>query len=246
MSYSMNQPQIVFGLGTGRCGTTSLAHLLNHQRKAMVFHEIHGYRLAWSDSEDRIERFLSWAMQQSRYELVGDVAFAYLPYVSHFLHLEPAIHFVCLQRDRAATLNSYLRFTKARKHWMQRDRPTSFGSRWHQCFPKYDAVSKVEAIGYFWDDYYSTARDLERVYAGSFRIFATQTLNTEEGQRSILEFAGISPEDIRCKLPLCFNQGRVVTTRSFLISRISKLLSVRRLWVKLNLPNIRSDEVSVR
>lgn len=52
----MNTTQIVFGLGTGRCGTKSLARLLNHQKRAQVFHEIHGPNLAWQQSEKLIDK----------------------------------------------------------------------------------------------------------------------------------------------------------------------------------------------
>lgn len=204
----MDRTQIVFGLGSGRCGTQSLAYLLNHQKSAQVFHEIHEHKLTWQQSEQRIEKFLAWADEQPRRQLVGDVAFAYLPYTPYLLDSVPTSKIICLQRDRTATVESYLRWREGPNHWMHHNGRDWQWDRWDQCYPKYDAASKAEAIGSYWDDYYTIATKFQATYPESFRIFATDTLNTEEGQRAILRFAGIPLAEMRLKFPLHFHQNR--------------------------------------
>lgn len=80
---------------------------------------------------------------------------------------------------------------------------------------------KIEALGCYWDDYYAKAFELQTAYSESFRIFATDSLNTEEGQRAILWFVGLRSEEMRVKLPLHFHQSKSTDNR--LISRVRKL-----------------------
>lgn len=187
--------QIVIGLGTGRCGTESLAYFLNLQDKSAVHHEKHRHEISWQGAEREIERFLDWCESATNLKLVGDVAFYYLPYVEYMLSINPRIKFVCLQRPRKDTVASYVRWTKGKNHWLSHNGTTWSLDVWDQCYPKYDVLNKREAIGLYWDEYSSSASELEVKYPDSFGVFSVETLNIESGQREILSFLGIPREE---------------------------------------------------
>lgn len=151
--------------------------------------------------------------------LLGDIAYYYLNYVEDILTEVPAVRFVCIRRDREQTVASWLKKSRIKRwrslwladrlkalitrtpfyteynYWQAHD-----GSRWatdpvwDSCFPKFEAESKEQAIGRYWDYYYSEAERLAQRFADNFRIFDIGDLSTEEGQRNILSFIGLPPE----------------------------------------------------
>lgn len=127
---------MVFGLGSGRCGTKSLAALLNAQSNAVCFHEVNPSAMAWAGAEDTVVSLLrdfqaildggeravtvdraspgrteplTRLHMLPRVELIGDVGIYYLPYVDQILSRFPEARFPCLRRDRAEVIESYVR-----------------------------------------------------------------------------------------------------------------------------------------
>ncbi len=95
------QQRIVLGMGSGRCGTLSLARLLSRQPGVMFSHEDPPL-LPWQrEPGDRVirERFARWRRSRQA-AIVGDVASFYLPYVEEAIAVEPAIRIICLRRPR--------------------------------------------------------------------------------------------------------------------------------------------------
>ncbi len=181
--------QLVIGLGSGRCGTTSLAHLLNKQPHASVTHE-EPPLLPWQvDAALLAERLAGLRARPET--LVGDVAFYYLPYVELIAAQLPNTRFVCLRRDREETVRSFVAKSEGVHHWIQHD-----GTQWQKspdwddCFPKYDLVDKTAAIGRYWDEYYARATELA-TQLPSFRIFEMTALNDREGVEDLLDFIGV-------------------------------------------------------
>ena len=198
MSESPPLPKLVIGLGTGRCGTMTLAHLLNHQLGADVEHERNG-SIAWQGAFAKLAESFDQLIASGS-PLVGDVAFYYLPYVEHILSRFPTARFVCLERDRDETVNSYLKKTSGRNHWMQHDGRQWRTDIWDQSYPKYEARSKRDALICYWEAYATESRRLESFYPNSFRLFPTDTLNSDAGQDSVLAFLEI-PAEQRKLLP---------------------------------------------
>ena len=201
-------PTIVIGLGTGRCGTMSLARLLDLQDRADVTHERCENRIAWKGSTRRVVATLRGLAKHARAELVGDVASYYLPYVERILAKFPRAKFVCLQRDREATVRSFMKKTRDRNHWIRHDGRVWRRDGWDPCFPKYVTTSKEAALRAYWDEYYRIARDLQSRFPASFRIFPTEALNRRAGQAEILDFVGVAPERRRTRIPLRHNAGK--------------------------------------
>ncbi len=155
--------------------------------------------------------------------LIGDIAFYYLNYVDELLLFAPECVFICIRRDREETVSSWLKKSSIKrwrslwiadklKSWLTR---TPFyteynywqehdGSQWKKdpvwdsCFPKFEASSKKEAIGMYWDYYYLEAERLQEKYPDRFKVFDVRDLSDIDGQKRILSFIGIKPSNMVC------------------------------------------------
>lgn len=239
--------KIVIGLGSGRSGTASLTSLLDRQTGGVCFHEMNpagsvfsgnpqpsmntlreftallagGPRHRLAIDYSRPASLVTYERLQSMPELnvIGDIAFYYLNYVEDILTISPEAKFVCIQRDKAQTIASWVKkstigrwpsiwladkfkslvtrtpFYESYNYWQEHE-----GTRWQKdpvwdsCFPKFEAPSKEEAIGMYWDAYYRQAAQLQAQFTESFRIFSLEELNTVQGQKDILAFIGL-PEN---------------------------------------------------
>lgn len=204
---------VFLGIGTGRCGTVSLAKLLDAQPDVICTHEERPHLpwdFDWKKKEDweafqtHVARF---KQRQAIARLAGDVAFYWLPYLHEMFSSFPDLKVICLKRDREETIRSYMKKTQGRNHWMHHDgKKWRLDPIWDKCYPKYDVESKEEAIGRYWDDYYRAVEDWARHYPDQVRVFSTHVLNSEEGQDEIFAFLGLK-EHVHM-LPCWFNRGQ--------------------------------------
>lgn len=199
----LRKVNLVFGLGTGRCGTYSLVRLLNEQPGMHCTHEV-GF-LQWEPNEMKLARNLEFLIaRQSPW--AADVGFYYLNYVDWILDIYPDARFVCLKRNRTATTKSWLLHTGPGNHWTAQDsihwRPEMIATATGDYFPKYDLPKKKGAERY-WDEYYSKAEKLAEKYE-QFRIFDISAL---DGGHEILEHIGI-PEQDRVPMTVHMNRTR--------------------------------------
>lgn len=178
----MSKPIRICGLGTGRCGTKSLATLLSRQPGAAVSHEAHP-PLSWCADPDPARHFRGFDGAALR----ADVGFYYLPWVDALRSEFPELRFVCLRRNRAAVIASFERKRPLHSHWFREGPPDNV---WDRCFPSYEPpLEFAEAVGRYWDEYYAAA---ETFVDDRFRIVATETLNTIDGVAELLEFCGVA------------------------------------------------------
>ena len=130
----LNQ-HIILGIGSGRCGTLSLAHMLNRQPGVQVSHEERP-RLPWKRLPgERVirERFARMRRHGNR-RILGDVALFYLPYVEDAIVIEPSIRIVCLKRPREEVVQSFCSWLDRvhplpTNHWAVRPAPGGITSR---------------------------------------------------------------------------------------------------------------------
>ena len=90
---------IVLGIGTGRCGTGSLAKILGQQPDTICSYD-EPPRLPWkvTDGQRLIrERFARFRLYGKR-RLLGDCASFYLPYIEEAIAAEPG-SFLCNRPD---------------------------------------------------------------------------------------------------------------------------------------------------
>lgn len=123
-----------------------------------------------------------------------NVAFNWLPYVSEIMSHIVSPRCICLKRDRQEVIESFEGYMPTINHWTARD-SKHWNPKYEQtgtstAWPKYD-LPRPEAIGAYWDYYYSTADYWENKFPDCFRIFPVDTLNSEKGVKAILKFAGV-------------------------------------------------------
>lgn len=190
-------------MGTGRCGTKSLSRLLSAQPGVVVPHE-YMFPLPWEFSQTAID---SKIIELRKFG--GDVAFYYLNYVGYLSQIYPATQFVCMKREREATINSYLVKSENRNNWIEHG-----GSEWmkspvyYNSYPKFNASSKKEALGMYYDLYYEKAETIENELKGKFKIFSTEDLNTTEGVVQILNHCGILEHEMVVTTKCHYNKTR--------------------------------------
>lgn len=150
---------IVIGLGTGRSGTASLAHLLNAQHDAFCFHELNPSCVRFSGTLrpilNMVDGFqaiidggdpsmltvdLTRRPSAKTYDklckmrglrTIGDVAFYYLSYVEAIAARNLSVRFLCTRRDIDQTVVSWEKKTQNRR-WRSKylaDRLSSLVSR---------------------------------------------------------------------------------------------------------------------
>jgi len=199
----------IIGCGTGRCGTKSLAKLLDSQDGWTCTHEKLP-RLPW-----KIDRIL--ARDRVRYfnnhEKFGDVAFYYLPYIEMMFEEIDDLKVICLERDEEEVVNSYIvkmsNTDPPRNHWTDHDgKVWTKDPIWDRAYPSYDLGDplpselprppeeyKEEVIRLYWNEYHETAEWLSKHYI-DFEVFDTEFLNSKQGQENIFEFLEIEDPNL--------------------------------------------------
>jgi tetratricopeptide (TPR) repeat protein len=180
--------RVVIGLGTGRCGSSSLAFLLDKQTGASVTHE--SKPLKWDATAAEVRAQIN-TLRDRPYPLVGDVGPYYLPHVEKLLD-DPSIVFVGMRRDKEATVRSLQAWTRGKDHWRAQEKPDP----WDSCFPMIEAPTKAEAIEAYWDQYYDTLERLQERFPDRVRIFDMGHLNDADAIRSLLLFTGIEDPNV--------------------------------------------------
>lgn len=186
--------KIVIGLGTGRCGTQSLATLLDQQPDSDITHERFKYHLAWSQNDNRVKLLIDKCQKQlnNGLQLTGDVHSAYLPYAEELLETVPNTIFIALKREKEATVKSFLERTRKKaNHWAP-DKLLERHKRWNKCFPTYEKeLTKPHAIARYWDEYYEEVERLQSKYPNRVFLYDLSILNNAEMQSNLLSKLGI-------------------------------------------------------
>jgi len=196
---------IVFGIGSGRCGSKSAALLMHSQSGCMMRHEMR-HILPYQIDREMFHRKMDVLVKKDgRYLIYGDSAHYYAYYIDLIMARFPDAKIFCLKRDREQVIHSYhVKVTKRaigkkykcyRNFW-QNTRGRDH-SDWDAAYPKYDRnLTLPEAIGCYYDDYYRSVDIKMKLYPNNIRVFDTECLNTRDGVCSLLDFVGV-PEDSR-------------------------------------------------
>jgi len=167
------------GLGTGRCGTASLAHLLNAQSGLSVRHEA-APLIPWQSPTQTDA--LGWlTAHESGF---GDVAHSWIGLVPQLVR-DARVRCVALWRPVEATVDSFCRAMPA--EYIQTNGPHGAPQ-----FPTYDLPER-DAWQRYVEVYHMRLRGLavDR-YVNLLRM---DRLNTKAGQHRILSAAGVPTED---------------------------------------------------
>ena len=191
--------QIIIGLGTGRCGTHSLAQLLNRQPNTNVTHEINNRPfLPWDRDLRKLKQFFNIIDAKLKiFNTVGDVAFYHLPYVDKLIEQYPTkVKFIAIKRDSTAVIKSYLKWSHELNFWMKHDGTKWPYSEWDICYPKYDVEKKIEALQLYLDEYKHTVDRYRQEYPGRFFLMEVEHLNNKNNISDLLNFCGYNNKNI--------------------------------------------------
>lgn len=187
--------------GCGRCGLVSLVNLLSKQPRTKVTLE-EPPLLPWRHAPDHTMRERLARLRRSRVaEVIGDAAAFYLPYLEEAIAADSSIRILALKRPREEVVASFGRFLDEfnpfpTNHWA--DQPGVgwwHDPLWTRTFPQYDTPDRAEGVRRYWDEYYRRLEDLAGRSPQHLRIFdMREALNTEAGQRQLLDFAGYPAE----------------------------------------------------
>ena len=186
--------RFVIGMGTGRCGSTSLSYLLSGCRGVLVTHEeIPGPR--WPPKPKHVGKALRFLLE-GRFEDVpgvraphttGDVALYWGPYVEPMIKYIPEIKVIGLVREKSECVDSLHETFQSDSYITQ---PAV------QAYPTVEGEGR-EAWANYWDLYYDLIRDLEQKYPDNVTSIRTEEMSTKEGQEKVFRAAAIPPEDWR-------------------------------------------------
>lgn len=187
-------PKMIFGLGTGRCGTWTLHKVFAAQLDVAGKHE--GVPLPWEKDEDLFYRRLFGLWVNIDSPVIASVSYVWINYIGTIMGNIKDPRCICLKRPREQVVESFMAHSPNNNHWTDpdslswdpnKDTHTVLSYQW----PKYD-LPKRKAIRKYWDEYYTHAQYLETRYPDNFKIFSVQeALNSPYGQREMLKFAGI-------------------------------------------------------
>lgn len=187
--------RLILGLGTGRCGTKSVARLLHNQEGVVASHEYkYPYKHEHRVSYEKSAALLRWDgnssidplvkdLRSRDCEVAADVSFYALPYVGRFRE-EFDTSVFHIQRDRSEVVESYCKWMGERNHWNPKEGEESV---WDRCYPTYDpGLALEEAVGRYYDEYCEAADDV-----ADYKL-RTADLNDGESMENFAEWAGIS------------------------------------------------------
>lgn len=212
---------LIIGLGSGRCGTYTLYHIMKSQEGASFTHE--RYELPWKADEFKGMGCVVSIFSRGG-SVVGDTGFYWINYIPDIIEHAPYTKFICLKRNKKQVVDSFIKRSEGENWWTQAsskhwDRNDKLEMR-VLMFPKYD-LPKRKAIAEYYDEYYRIAWVWEQKYPHNFRVFDMESvLNTNEGQSSMMEFCGI--EDPKLILGKRLNGSRDAAIEIRELSKFSK------------------------
>ena len=195
--------RMILVTGSGCCGLVSLLSLLNRQP---------GTRLTlgeppllpWDRAPgDRAIRGRLARLRRTRdAQVIGEAAAFLLPYLEDAVAADPDVRVLALSRPRGEVVACFGRFLDAHNafptnHWAAEPGVGwSHDLMWTRTFPQYDTADRAEGIGRYHDDCTRLLAAAAARFPQNVRVFGMrEALDTEAGQRELLDFAGYPREE---------------------------------------------------
>jgi hypothetical protein len=172
---SLADNHIIIGVGTGRCGTKSLAALLT-EAGANVSHEGAMTRIDWDNpTQGQVERGIEYLDAQADGSAGGDVSHAWLPALSSILDARPSARVVGLIRQKGECVESWMTH-------LSRCVCIRNGTESEKQFPTYDLPNTRagwrEAYSQYWEEYNHRMLGLKFTH-DQIKLFRMRELNTK-------------------------------------------------------------------
>ena len=192
---------LFIGLGTGRCGTQSLAHLFDSQDNFTVYHEKNDIAPmpTWKFDLRLIKLKLLELCCSSDSRVVGDVGMYYLPYIEWLSKNVSSLRVISLKRDMDKTVASYDKklsgpSSNGRNHLVDHDGSFwNIDAKWDSQYPKYNDIKSLSRVPYLQRYYTEYYRETDRL---GVRTFDTEDLNDRDMVSIMLDYAGVNKKNI--------------------------------------------------
>ena len=188
--------KLVFGLGTGRSGSTSLTSILQKIPKSYVSHECPS-RIWWGGDEETVK----WHLERMKlisgsFSICDDVSHWWLPYSRFLLNSIPNAVFLAVKRSKDQTVQSFVRLNGGDRkgsinHWSDHDGTFYRKTKWFNTYPKYKFASMTDCLAAYWEDYYDQCEVLSREFPNRFAVIPIEELNEKSQVNYYLKKLGI-------------------------------------------------------
>lgn len=212
------------GAGTGRCGTQSLAYLLDGCTSVDVKHENKPHIPYGDYSKFLIKRHKRNWLERGRNKNpnhIGDVAFYWLYCLYDVIDIwSGKVKILFLKRDREETVESYDKYTGKKHHWQEHDGDYWVKDPvWYKEFPKFEVSSdldkkeqKKQSLFKYYDFYYDKVNDIlnkkDKIDNFDAELFPMDKLNNKQGQEDIFDFYEIPEKNRRYRNKCKYNVNR--------------------------------------
>jgi len=196
--------RIILGLGTGRCGSTSLAVAFRAVANALATHETPPM-IFWEPQPEQIEFHLKRLDFLARYfPVVFDASHWWLNVVGVYLERFPDGKVVGLYRDTESCVNSFLSMKGTEpgtlNHWAAPDDRRWLLNIWDPCYPSYVAPPQYEGdtlkakgtqIQWYVEAYNRQLRELARARPDRILLLGTESLGQSQAAADLSAFVNI-------------------------------------------------------
>ncbi len=176
------------GIGTGRCGTTSLGHLIAACGPQTI-HDKKGYLLSWVHSKS--DRRALWKIVSYLRAGGGAISHSYLTHVETFRKRIPGLKVIHIGRPKNEVIRSMLRLRRFNGCPKYR---TPFTERWkhetRHLFPRYKMAPVTELLSRYYDEYHERASQIKDMYN-----MEMAELNDDRRLRKLFDWLEISSGD---------------------------------------------------
>jgi hypothetical protein len=196
--------QLMLGLGTGRCGSTSLTSLLASVEGSCCTHE-NPPLIFWKPEREQVQFHLRRFELLMRYfPLVVDVSHWWLNVLDNVFSAFPKSKAIGMHRDADRCVQSFMRIKRYGRqswnHWVPYGNDVWATHSWDPTYPTYsipidvsnpDRIKDALISRYVWE-YNVQLKVLAERFANKVMLVKTEEFNEPTIQERIFDFAGVA------------------------------------------------------
>ena len=186
--------QYVIGYGMGRCGTKSLAYLLNLQPDSSFTHELDGLHWQTVFSNYRMIRDL-FKRKAEKYKFVGDVNYAWAQYALRVVEDFPCVKFIHIWRDKEESVESFWKLSQARIEAQKTVSLWAEESLWYTIYPFFGFPPTKDQIANTYEIFHKIAETMMYKYPRQTYTIKMDSLNNTDSIKKLLDFVGIPEKE---------------------------------------------------